>query len=552
MRRFCCFWSFILFGSLCAFSGDNASVDHKQANLNGYLREIGEEQEEKTQLLEHIIKKGNGTYLDLGTGGDSVAYIIKRISKKLPVTFIASDIDQEILDSIPVTHPSLKPFLDETKDKALKVRLRRMDATNMNSIKKSSIDGIGASALVHEVFSYVPPKSSIDQLFLELLRVLNKDGVFIYRDPKWDENPYQDCLVILKDYMAKFFTVLFLPRFLDMNYSSHVDYENRCVKPNIYKGCHIRINFFSRESKKTQKVKVDEFLNIPTSNIDFSRNVTIEAPRGLVSELQRHYILFMKNVFVTDLVDRDFFSRDIIRMDSFPTQEMSVLKSFMRMRGLKNFDKFSTDVPVFASILKEKKAFYEFMENGLYAEIKDEGKVNKTMEKLYKKGLNRSLVKNDGEMIWLDPKVAALLFNGEHVGLYDSLGCIGKDYPMTVLDWINREGEEFYFYKTTDKFITYLGRFSKYYLKGTDKQGYILAPMTSDSIKTVSRDLYKSVVNHHMVVMDIDGKVQETPFDKNIIHFRLMKESDAIAVYRDLINTKRYKRLEYWVENELG
>ncbi len=89
----------------------------------------------------------------------------------------------------------------------------------MTPLSDQTIDGISASALTHEIFSYVPTKSSLDQFFIEVIRVLKKDGVFVYRDPKWDDNPDQDCLLILKDRMAKFFTTLFLPRFLDKDFS---------------------------------------------------------------------------------------------------------------------------------------------------------------------------------------------------------------------------------------------------------------------------------------------------------------------------------------------
>jgi hypothetical protein len=192
------------------------------------------------------------------------------------------------------------------------------------------------------------------------------------------------------------------------------------------------------------------------------------------------------------------------------------------------------------------------MENGIEAKIKDSDHVDRFLACIYANGLSRHLIRRNGETLWIDPKVASLLFHGEAGGLYQYLDLSGNTFPMKSLEWINREGEESYFYKTTDEFITYLGRFSKHYLQGTSKDGYMLAPISSNAIKTVSRKLYKNVVDRHMAVMDIDGNIQETPFDKNIIHFKLMKESEALQVYGELINKKQYAMLEDWIANEHG
>lgn len=62
VRRLCCAMVMMAaFSCLSVFlilsNTFNGSVDHKNTNIDGYLNEISEEQEEKTQLLEHIIEK---------------------------------------------------------------------------------------------------------------------------------------------------------------------------------------------------------------------------------------------------------------------------------------------------------------------------------------------------------------------------------------------------------------------------------------------------------------------------------------------------------------
>jgi SAM-dependent methyltransferase len=543
---------FCLFARMSADSRDNGSVDHKNADIHGYLNEISEEQEEKTQILEHILEKEYGTYIDLGTGGDSIAYILNSIPDNLPIKIIGSDIDQSILQSIPNRHPEIMPYLNQIDSGQLRLDLLRMDATNMSSLQDSSIEGISASALTHEIFSYVPTKSSLDQFFIEIVRVLKHDGIFVYRDPKWDDNPRQDCLVILKDQIAKFFTVLFLPRLLDRVFSERLDYKKQCIKPTLYEKSHIRINFYSKGSHRTKKVKLKEFINTPLSHVDFTRNIAIEAPRGLISEIQRHYILFLKNIFITDLIDKNFFDRETINLENLPLQERTILRSFINKKNIFS-SVVDTASDMFLTILLEKKRFYSFIENGISAEVLDKEKAIKFCADLYAKGINHNLIYIKDNVLWADAKIALLLFQNMNSGMYEFLNKNHLMVPGQVFEWMKREGEEFYFYKTRDEFITYVGQLTKYYLMGTDKEGYMLCPISPLAIKTVSRNLYKTIVDNHMNVIDIDGNQQNIFFDKNIIHFKLMKKEEALKIYKDIIkyNAHQYKELTEWVENDL-
>lgn len=121
--------------------------------------------------------------MDLGTGGDSIAYMLNKIPDELPETLIGTDLDQTILKAIPQRHPEVSPYLMQSDATNLQLKLLRMDATNMDPLSENSVDGISASALTHEIFSYVPVKDGLDQFFIELIRVLKPHGVFVYRDP---------------------------------------------------------------------------------------------------------------------------------------------------------------------------------------------------------------------------------------------------------------------------------------------------------------------------------------------------------------------------------
>lgn len=546
------FVCFIFCLTVTANDRDNASVEHKSGNINQYLNEISSEQEEKTQILEHILDKSYGTYLDLGTGGDSISYLLKNIPSDLPVTLIGSDIDATILNAIKRRHSDIIPFLENDDDCSLQCKLLRMDATNMMTVEDSSLEGISASALTHEIFSYVPTKSSLDQFFIELIRVLKKDGIFVYRDPKWDDNPEQDCLVILKEKLAKFFAVLFIPRFLDRKFTQRKDYQSQCIKPVLYNDSHFRINYFNKGLNKTKKAKLEEFINVPVTDIDFSRNISIEAPRGFISEIQRHFILFLKNVFITEIVDKNFFDRQLINIENLPSEQKIIFKSFLQLKNI-NGAVIDTSLDVFQNILNEKKCFYSFIENGLWCTITNKEKAHKFCHYLYSQGINKNVVFIQDDKLWADAKIVTLLFQDYESSLYEFIDRSKLSLPTKVLEWMKREGEEYYFYKTTDELITYVGQLTKYYLKGTDKDGYLLCPINSSYIKTVSRNLYKEIVDVHTTVIDIDGNKEDIIFDKNIIHFKLMKLEDAKKVYQDIIrqNKHSYLKLSEWISHEL-
>ena len=143
-------------------------MEHKNEHLSTYLNDISTELEEKTQILEHILTRNAGQYMDLGTGGDALNYLLKNIPGHYPITIIGSDIDNGILEAIPNRHPSIKKFMHCKNANQLQCKLFRMDATNMVYLLENELDGINASALTHEIYSYVPTKTGLDQFFSEI------------------------------------------------------------------------------------------------------------------------------------------------------------------------------------------------------------------------------------------------------------------------------------------------------------------------------------------------------------------------------------------------
>src|SRR3990167_4404188 len=110
MKSFYAFLIFITFINL------QANVEHKDEFINTYLSNISSSMEEKTQLLEHILKYPDCRFIDIGTGGDSVAIIAKQLPKNFRSTLIAADIDPLVLESVKKRRPEIIASLNNTND----------------------------------------------------------------------------------------------------------------------------------------------------------------------------------------------------------------------------------------------------------------------------------------------------------------------------------------------------------------------------------------------------------------------------------------------------
>ncbi len=70
-------------------------------------------------------------------------------------------------------------------------------------------------------------------------------------------------------------------------------------------------------------------------------------------------------------------------------------------------------------------------------------------QKLYDKGINQNLIFVQDGRLWADAKIAVLLFQSLMQVCNTYIEKKKEVLPVNVLEWMKREGEEFYFYKTT-------------------------------------------------------------------------------------------------------
>ncbi len=494
-----------------------ASVDHKSSELNTYLKQISGNQLEKSDNFINIIKNNKqGTYLDIGSGRDTIPHIIDNISHNNigNVKLIAADLEYKTLAEIAKMYPTL---LDLDDHSSIKLSLTKMDATEMNKIPDNSVKAINASAILHEVYSYVPIKTSIDRFFLESVRVLEKNGFLIYRDPTLQNDPDTINSLVLTSDFAKKFAILFLPKFLDNKLTKMVDMYGKSIKPNFDYQNKLNITLYLKNYSTPINLSFLKFFSLPTKVIDFNQDITIDAPRRLLSELQRHYILFVKDFYPIHFVNEAQIQLGSSLESITPKSAKYCLKAYTKDLGI-NFDKNLTKEDI-AELQLEKTKIDRIVEEGLYIHITKKLNYNKLMEFFGINNISPDLYTISKNSIYVDAKLSPIIYSHfpEMVA--------GKDMPIESFNFLHREGEEYYFYYTTEQLLSYLEKFCNYYLNGTSKEGYVLRPPSSGAIKYADRSLYKETLGKDMIQFDQLGKKQEFVTTKTIITLQLLPKT---------------------------
>jgi len=516
-----------------------SNVDHKSEYIDTYLLHVSNHMQEKTEILQYIHMNPQGTYIDIGTGGDAVAILAENIAAHTRPTLIAADIDPLVIEYIKKRRPDIQKYINSTTGP--KIELVTMSATDMRSIQDSTIAGIGASALAHEIFSYVPAKSSLDQFVEEICRVLEKQGVFIYRDPKWVDDPYMPCTMTIQRDIAKYYTIAFLTKFLDRTYTLIRDYKGECSKPSLYSMNHVYIHIYNKHVDQLQRLCFADFFSMPSTHFDYTKEVIIEASKGLLAECQRHYLMFAKDYYAAAFIDTHLFQNNLA-IDTLDADLQEILLQFANTHDLSLEDH---------TITKDTWPLY-CKEELIVSKLFNEGCIlHLDAHKILPCTVHPNLLTLlDEHTVCIDPKLLILLFQGNQQGFFTALS--QDDFiPWDLLTHLKLEGEEHYFYKTTDEIITHFGQFSRHILKDTSKDAYLLAPISAQEIREAPRDFYKTILQRDFLLCSACGEVQEPVTEKNLIHFALQPESSAFAVYLDILrnHTNRYPELHKWMSH---
>lgn len=460
-------------------------IDHKSINVSAYMDQISKNQDEKSQIIEYI--HSGGVYLDIGSGADTIAHVINN-TNNIKYKIILGDLEKEVLVDSLRKHPWL---LNHVQGSIPTLELRQINAVNMVKLDTNSVDAISASALLHEVFSYCPSKNSIEQFLAEVCRLLKEGGTFIYRDAAaLDHTDIFNVLELKTKLIREFFNV-WSAKFFNREFSNIIDKKALCNKPLKHDASKIIVSFSKKESGHiiSTNMFLDEFMITPSDEIDFDSSISIVAPRLFISELLRHFVLFLQD------------NKDAKILDALTTSGFSMF-------------------------LKNKSTV-------------------ETLKNLFGRGVQPNLVKIADDSIILDVKIISLLWKSKYFN-----GTI--DYHNSyegILDWLNREGEEHYFYFDLDSLITYVAQFSIDELKNTKTGNYVFVPSDTSGIRFYERTEYKKTLSQHACLQNLMGDKQEILTHKNIIHFKMVHLNEGIDILSKIASKHNLMKLKIFIQS---
>jgi hypothetical protein len=148
------------------------------------------------------------------------------------------------------------------------------DAKNLYSIFGNEVDIVAASAVLHEVYSYGGGYGALDTTFGNITNTLKPGGYFAYRDVlSVDRLSQHERTRHVYDREAWVrFTKLFLTHYLTEAEHPYHRHEDMLI--------------FEQDSAR-----------IDLNDVDMTKNLSVEAPIGLLREVQRHYITLRDHVW---------------------------------------------------------------------------------------------------------------------------------------------------------------------------------------------------------------------------------------------------------------
>lgn len=535
---FLCSAFFVLTESSC----NTSNVDHKNLQLNLYLDLIKYNIQEKLGIFPYIMENPAGTYLEVGTGGDPVADLLSKIPDELSPTIIASDVDEKVLMSLSERHPKLQKYLFN-QNAGPKLRLQQLDATNMHCFESESIDGINASAVVHEIVSYAGGQAGLDSFFKESARVLKNEGILIYRDPESVENKLELISADFKTPSMRLFAHIFLPKFLDMKCSKLADSgKKRCA----YSTGDISFYLYKRNASQPCSMTYGEYIETRSYEIDFSRQYSVRMPRGLCREIERHYLTYLHQCnplvfvkFLPRLSSETYFVNFLAHSTS------ALFDSFLKKHVALLVDG-CIELRVKHALDREIAHASQAIEYGIPLRFESKYKGRQLIGLLQKYGFdaNRYIVSlSDGDIL-LDYRMLGLLYDQISTLIFDH-----KNGPMNVQDlvhaqYLKREGDETYVYLSDDELITRVAETTL----SVDK-GSVLCPLSAGHNKFIPRLCYDVVLKDALDLKDYSGYPIEINEGKRIIHFAKLSIEKAIAIWEEIVRVDpiRYQHLQFFI-----
>ncbi len=543
--------TFLMITVATIYSASFNCVEHKNSQLDLYLDHISYNCQEKIGILPYIVAHPQGTYLEIGTGGDPIAQMFSKIPATSQATIIASDIDEDILALLPIRHPQLSRFIDATNGP--KLVLQQLNAIDMHAFADCSLDGINASSVLHEIFSYEHGYDGVETFIKEAFRTLKARGVLVYRDPAGVADRDATVCVRLKTKTMRLFAHIFLYKFLDHR-GSLLAQDQR--KTGMYATDGITFCIYKKNEAQPINLSYNAYLNVPSYAIDFSRRYEIKLPLGLYLEMARHYMTYLRQcnplVFVQYVPD---LHANAYTINYFAHGIAEILNAFfseydwdIKKNRVSNEQKNKIEIAI-----AENAKVLEF---GIPLRFASKIKENQLHSLLLKYDFSPSthIIALDNDNFLLDYRIFGMLYDEINDILFDQYnGILNKDDEEHA-KWLKREGEEYYFYYSEDELITHIAYITyEASLNEHDMQheAYVLCPINADASVFIHRICYSELQKTVLEVKDALGYDIEVSDGKRIVHFCKMKLNEALDVYQKMIDADplRYPNLQKCVKH---
>jgi|GEM_PF-2509064 SAM-dependent methyltransferase len=511
---------------------DSNPVEHKNSQLDVYLDLIRYDCREKIGILPYILKKSKGVYLEIGTGGDPIAEMLEEIPSTANVEIIAADIDEDILKSLPIRNPELQKYI--AAKNGPKLQLQKLNAVDMSVFENNFLDGINASALVHEIFSYEGGFEGIEKLFKEAFRTLKNGGILVYRDPEGVSNKKSIVSVTLKNKTIKLFFSVFIYKFLNKK----CGFLNRTGrKVQVYTPDEITFRIYKKHELTNVKLTYDQYLEVPSAEIDFYRDYKVTLPLGLYHEFARHYLTYLHECnplsfikFTPDissgLYNVSYLAHD--KLNNFSGKDGRLILD-ERING-EQISKIEEEIDKCAKVL-------EFGIPLKFTSKRKKGQLRSLLQKHGFASKNYIIPLEDGSLL-LDYRIFGILYDEIKEQIFDS-----NNGPLCAKDeahaeWLKREGEEFYFYYSDDELISRVAQIT------TEKYGeetFVLCPLSENHNTFIHRICYTEILSSLLDVRDSFGYPIDVKDGKRVIHFCKKPLSEALDVYKKIIDSDPIK-----------
>ena len=411
---------------------NNFNLTEKSEKLYLDLAANGNGDEKSVFVIEAMRRLRDGNKLDqkiieVGPGGGSSVLSLSDAFERGELSGINADFTFLELDGVE------SESLSEARNRLGKYATSNLisgDLKKLNSNVGVGSDVITASAVFHEVYSYAGGYEAIDLSIGQIANNLNPEGYFAYRDVLFQEKRslHERTRHIYDRESWVQFTKLFLKQYLTNAVHPYHHHNDRVI--------------LEQDSKR-----------ITFDDIQASTNLSLQAPIGLLREVQRHYITM-----------RDYVWRSGV-LGVKPILEGHAANDWIDIRnGHKRVHFDLTRDDRLLESMSEKDSEGKYVVDGDIFDV--------TSEILLGDFLTKIAEGDDGE------------------------------YARVWSEWLSREGSETYGYTTTSNFI---GMVANESLSSTGHEK-ILMPLHLDDIKSIPRAYYNRFLEKQLSNPLKDGK----------------------------------------------